>query len=242
MLPTPTDFLFQVAMQAEAQPLISHFNLQHAGRLAPHTHAELFTGTAHGRSIAIVTHGRDPDFHCDRLGTETATLVAHLALVACRPSLLVSAGACGGFHAQGGAIGDLYMPTRFFFHDQRIAIPHFEQFGVGDCTVIDHPESRAAIGAKHGTCSTGSSLDATASEMALFARERVTCKDMEAAAIVRVARDHSTAFMALKVVTDLVDDHEPVERAFARNLSKALERLVVGVDCFTAIHQTNNAR
>lgn len=78
--------------------------------------------------------------------------------------------------------------------------------------------------------------------MALFARERVTCKDMEAAAIVRVARDHSIPFIALKVVTDLVDDHEPVESAFARNLSSALERLVIAVDCFAATHQTNNAR
>lgn len=70
--------------------------------------------------------------------------------------------------------------------------------------------------------------------MALFARERVTCKDMEAAAIARVARDHAIPFIAVKVVTDLVDDHEPAESAFARNLSKALVRLVDALDALIA--------
>ena len=66
--------------------------------------------------------------------------------------------------------------------------------------------------------------------MAFFAAESVTCKDMEAAAIIRVARDFQTPFIALKAVTDLVDHRQVVQESFLTNLKFATGRLADAVD------------
>lgn len=232
--PEQPDILLQIAMRVEAMSLIDLWSLKSYGQLDPALPAELWRGHAHGRKIALVIHGLDPTYHCDQIGTETATIVAFLAIRLTRAKLLLNAGTCGGFQSQGANIGDAYMPTRFFFHDQRVGIDRFRDFGIADRSIADRPLARKAAQAKVGTCSTGSSLDVTASELALFARESVTCKDMEAAAIVRVAHDLSTPFVAVKVVTDLVDHHEPVATAFLRNLAIAQARLAVAVDAVVA--------
>ncbi len=225
-----SDLLIQVALHAEALPIIRLLSLHPIGRLDSNLPSELWQGSVHGHRITIVTHGRDCEFDCDRIGTESATIVAFLALRMMRPKLFINAGTCGGFATQGAAIGDIYMPTRFLFHDQRVALPKFDAFAVADRTTSDFPAIRAAANAKHGTCSTGSSLDTTVHEIAFFAAESVTCKDMEAAAIVRVAVDLETPFAALKVVTDLVDHRQAVQESFQRNLEFATDRLAHAVD------------
>lgn len=225
-----SDLLIQVAMRAEALPIIQLLSLKPIGRLDSNLPSELWQGSIHEHRISLVTHGRDSEFDCDRIGTESATVVAFLALRLIRPTLLINAGACGGFASQGAAIGDIYMPTRFLFHDQRVALPKFDAFAKGDQSTADFPQIRSATNAKNGTCSTGSSLDTTAQEMAFFAAESVTCKDMEAAAIVRVARDFQTPFIAMKAVTDLVGHHQVVKESFLANLKFATDRLAHAVD------------
>jgi len=232
--PEQPDILLQIAMRVEAMPIIEQWSLTAHGKIDSALPAELWRGRAHGRQIALVIHGCDATYHCDQIGTETATIVAFLALRCTRAKLLLNAGTCGGFQSQGAHIGDAYMPTRFFFHDQRVDLDLFRAFGIGDRSIADRPSARHAAQAKIGTCSTGSSLDVTASELALFARESVTCKDMEAAAIVRVAHDLDTPFVAVKVVTDLVDHPEPVATAFVRNLAVARARLAVAIDAVVA--------
>ncbi len=224
------DLLIQVAMQAEALPIIHLLSLKPIGRLDSNLPSELWRGSILGHQISLVTHGRDSDFDCDRIGTESAAVVAFLALRITRPKLLLNAGTCGGFASQGAAIGDIYMPTRFLFHDQRVALPKFDLFAKGDQTTPDFSQIRSATNAKHGTCSTGSSLDTTVQEMGFFAAESVACKDMEAAAIVRVARDFQTPFVGLKAVTDLVDHHQTVQESFLKNLKFATTRLADAVD------------
>lgn len=46
-----------------------------------------------------------------------------MQLQAFRPDLLISAGTAGGFKAQGGAIGDVYISKAVMHHDRRIPIP-----------------------------------------------------------------------------------------------------------------------
>ena len=225
-----SDLLIQVAMRAEALPIIHLLSLKPIGRLDPNLPSELWQGIVHGHCISLVTNGCDPEFDCDRIGTESAAIVAFLALRITRPKLIFNAGTCGGFASQGATIGDIYMPTRFLFHDQRVALPKFDAFAKGEKTTADFPKIRSATNAKHGTCSTGSSLDTTVDEMAFFAAESVTCKDMEAAAIVRVARDFQTPFIALKAVTDLVDHRQTVQESFLTNLKFATGRLADAVD------------
>lgn len=225
-----SDLLIHVAMRAEAMPIVERLDLKPVGQLDPHLPSQLWRGLVYGHRITLVINGCDPEFDCDRIGTESATIVVFLALRLTLPKLLINAGTCGGFALQGSAIGDMYMPTRFLFHDQRVALPKFDAFAKGDQQTADFPLIRSAINAKHGTCSTGSSLDTTAQEMAFFEAESVTCKDMEAAAILRVARDLETPFIALKAVTDLVDHRQTAQESFLKNLKFASTRLAVAVD------------
>ena len=46
-----------------------------------------------------------------------------LKMQAFKPDLLISAGTAGGFKAQGGAIGDVYISKAVMHHDRRIPIP-----------------------------------------------------------------------------------------------------------------------
>lgn len=46
-----------------------------------------------------------------------------LELQAFKPDLLISAGTAGGFKAQGGTIGDVYISKAVMHHDRRIPIP-----------------------------------------------------------------------------------------------------------------------
>ncbi|MBU3728174.1 MAG: hypothetical protein FGM37_02860, partial [Phycisphaerales bacterium] len=168
-------------------------------------------------------------------------LVAPLAIRSLRPRLVINAGTCGGFESRGAAIGTVYVPNRYLFHDQRVDLPRFGDFarsvidadaplGEGGTSAPEgDPRSAAAIaasiGASRGTLATGSSLDATTAEMELFDRERVVAKDMEGAAIARVCRDLRTPLVAVKAVTDLVDHRADTAAQFVRNLSFATQSL-----------------
>ena len=243
--PGPCDILLHVAMLAEARPLLDQFKLDAASPLDAGLPAHVWRRSG-GGPLALVVHGIDPDHACDRIGTETATLVSHLAVRALRPKLVINAGTCGGFESRGATIGAIYVPSRYLFHDQRVDLPRFGDFARG---AIDAdaplpaggtsapagdprsaPAVAAAIGAARGPLATGSSLDATATELALFDREGVVAKDMEGAAIARVCRDLRTPLVAVKSVTDMVDHKADTAAQFVRNLSKATDRLAAALE------------
>ena len=228
---------FVFAMRAEGQGLVDRLGLTEQARLDPDLPACWFSGRVEGGpgerdlEVAIVFAGEDPYHACDRIGTVPATLAAYLLCRRFRPDLLVNAGTCGGFQRAGASIGAVYVAGGdFLFHDRRIPLPNFEAFGVGRIPAILDEPMRAAFGAEWGIISTGDSFAPTAEELAFFKRERVTCKEMEAASLASLARDLGIHFLALKAVTDLVDHPEPEASAFERNLSRVSvileERLV----------------
>lgn len=246
--PGPCDILLHVAMLAEARPLLEQFGLDAPSPLDDRLPAHVWRRSG-GGPLALVVHGIDPANACDRIGTETATLVSHLAIRSLRPKLVINAGTCGGFERRGATIGAIYVPNRYLFHDQRVDLPRFGDFARG---VIDADAPLAeggtsappgdrrsptavatAVGAARGTLSTGSSLDATPAEIEFFERQGVVAKDMEGAAIARVCRDLHTPLVAVKAVTDMVDHKADTAAQFVRNLSHAtaclsaaLERLL----------------
>ena len=238
--PGPCDILLHVAMLAEARPLIDQLGLDASSSLDGALPAHVWRRSG-GGPYALVVHGIDPAHACDRIGTETATLVAHLAVRSLRPKLVINAGTCGGFEGRGASIGMVYVPSRYLFHDQRVDLPRFGDFARGvidaDALIAEggtsapagDPRSTvaaaAAIGAQRGTLATGSSLDATPADMALFDREGVIAKDMEGAAIARVCRDLRTPLVAVKAVTDMVDHRADAAAQFTRNLARATDAL-----------------
>ena len=67
--------------------------------------------------------GPDKRFGVDNVGTGPAGLTSYLALLTFKPDLLITSGTAGGFKAQGAAIADVFLGTKFINHDRRNPIP-----------------------------------------------------------------------------------------------------------------------
>ena len=230
MPPRPTRVLAFIAMEAEAAPVARALGL---GPAVPSDRGEIASrGTCMGMQVTVASPGRDPATGADRIGPVHAA--SALARLLREPfDLVVNIGTAGGFESQGLAIADLVLARYTMFHDARVALPAYGEVARAH-TRLSADETglatlAAATGARIGLASTGSSLDATADELAHFARTRTLAKDMELAALAVVCREEGVPLVALKGVTDLVDDHEPAHEAFARNLARTTARLADAV-------------
>ena len=224
------------AMRAEGMGLVERLGLELQTPLDPDLPAVWYRGSMPRREeesakgeleVAIAFAGEDPFHGCDRIGTVPATLTAYLLCRRFKPTLLVNAGTCGGFQRAGASVGDIYAGGGdFLFHDRRIPLPEFKEFGVGriPAALVESPMLRS-LGASAGVVSTGDSFSPTSEEGAFFAAENVTCKEMEATAIAGLSRDLGIPFLAVKAVTDLVDHPEPGHDAFQRNLQRVSLKL-----------------
>jgi 5'-methylthioadenosine nucleosidase len=225
-----------VAMQAEAQPMIDHFQLLPEDSLfaTQNLPFRAYQGTYNDHKITLVTNGTDTIYQTgvDNCGTVPAGLAAYLALQATNDEVdvLINAGTCGGFARMGAAIGDVYVVTAVAHHDRRIPIPGgFEQYGIGrvDTCVRLNPAKNMAkdLNFKVGVCTTGNSLDATDADHVLMLANEASVKDMEAAAIVWSCELHNKPFIGIKVVTDIVDGSVATQDEFMQNLQAASESL-----------------
>ena len=224
------------AMRVEGMGLVERLGLELQEPLDPDLPAVWYRGSAPGKrsgdrggrlEVAIGFAGEDPIHGCDRIGTVPATLTAYLLCRRFKPDLLVNAGTCGGFQRAGASVGDIYVGGRdLLFHDRRIPLPEFKEFGVGriPAALVESLMLRS-LGASAGVVSTGDSFSPTSEEGAFFAAENVTCKEMEATAIAGLSRDLGIPFLAVKAVTDLVDHPEPGHDAFQRNLQRVSLKL-----------------
>ena len=220
--------LFFVAMEHEAAPIADALGLARMGNARM---GDARTGRVAGAEVTLATPGVDAATKVDRIGPvhASAALARMLALAREPFDLVVNAGTAGGFEAQGQRIADLVVARDAMFHDARVAIDGFDRVARAH-TRLSADEATlarmaATLGARAGLVSTGSSLDATPDELALFARSGALAKEMELAALAVVCRLHDTPLVALKGVTDLVDHHEPTHAAFLRNLERTAARV-----------------
>ena len=210
------------ALEAEAAPVIERLMLAEQPAVDPQLRQRHFAGTVGTLHVDVLTNGTDPRNGADRVGTDAATMAAYMAIRKLAPDLLLNVGTCGGFAARGARVGDISVSAApLLFHDRRIPLDPFRPQAEGRWPCTPAPRLMAAIGGKPGIVSTGNSLDWTPAEMDFMTRERVTAKDMEATAIAQVCAQCEVPFIAVKGVTDLVDDPEPVQEAFLRNLRMA---------------------
>ncbi len=215
-----------MAMEAEAEPARRALGLKGAARpLHPALSPVIYQsdGTSGGDAdLAVAVYGTDVRFGVDSIGTQTATLAAFMAMEAHRPDVVISAGTAGGFRSRGGEIGTVYLSTEpLVFHDRRIGIPGFTEYGVGSYPTAGTPEMAAAIGALPGLVTTGDSLDAPSIDMERMNATGAVAKDMEAAAVARIAEHLDIGFVALKSITDIVDTDADTPEEFVRNLQRA---------------------
>ena len=222
---------FFFAMEGEAQGLIDALGLEAMGQMEPGMPSQWFQGTVSGDSneplhVSVGLAGQDAEAKCDRIGTDSAVLSAFLLCKESKPDLLINAGTCGGFIQQGGRIGSVYVGAgAYLFHGRNIPLPGFREFGCGRIPALPSAAVAEAISAELGVISTSDSFTPTAEELAFFATEHVVAKDMEAAAIARMARDLGIPFLAVKVVTDLVDHHEKEQVLFLKNYQEVTSLL-----------------
>ncbi|MEE2973428.1 MAG: hypothetical protein VX672_09895 [Planctomycetota bacterium] len=241
--PTPIQRVgFFFAMSAEGAGFANSLGLEPQGVLEPgqpaHWYLGPFVGSEAGGTgrpleVAVAFAGTCETHGVDRIGTVPAALGAHALIRRFQPDLLVNAGTCGGFKARGARVGSIYVGSKaFLFHDHHIPLPGFREFGVGRIPARRPEGVMEALGAKPGVVSTGDSFTPTEVELAFFESEGVHAKDMEAAAIARLAADIDLPFLAVKAVTDLVDDPEPGHDVFERNLARVSGLLQIRLESF----------
>ena len=232
-------FLF--AMEVEGRQFATRLGMVEQGRLDPDLPATWLSGESSGEGddplvLAAGFAGSDEVEGCDCIGTNAATLTAYLLCRRFKPDLLVNAGTCGGFHQRGAQVGDVYLGCgAYLFHDRQIPLAQFEGYGVGRIPALPAGTLCEVLDAKPGVVSSGDSFTSNSDEQAFFIQEEVVAKEMEAAAIARVARDLKVPFLTVKAVTDLVD-HPDKQSAdmFEQNLKSVTRdlgnRLVTLVD------------
>lgn len=234
--------VIQMAMRAEAAPVIERLGLEAAGAW-PGMHFEAHEGRVEGEPVALAVAGEDPRHKVDAIGTQPSTLLAHLAIERWSPRLVVSAGTAGGFGAHGAEIGDVYLSERtVVFHDRRIDLPGFHDYGIGSYPCMDATPLAQALGMKLGVVSTGNSLDLPEADLDVMRRTGARVKEMEAAAIAWVCELHDVEFLAVKSITDLLDGEHPTGEAFLANLRLASGRLAEAIQALMPRLSSHAAR
>ncbi|CAM9236345.1 unnamed protein product, partial [Phaeothamnion confervicola] len=190
-----------VAMEAEAKPMIDHFDLKlDEARFPPTAPCKCYSGEHVGCKIHLIINGKCARFGVDNVGTVAAGLSAWLALEAFRPDLVINAGTAGGFRRKGAAIGDVFVSDGIMNHDRRIPIPGWTEWGLGDHKTVPTPALCKALGFKPGVVTTGNSLDHTPKDDEIMDSNNASVKDMEAAAVAWACEQHhNTPLFCLKV-------------------------------------------
>jgi nucleoside phosphorylase len=217
-----------MAMRAEARPLIELIGATE--RELPETVGPLpiqwYDARVGGLNVVIAVNGTDRRRGVDEIGTQPAVLNAYVTMVHRRPDLVISAGTAGGWGRHGTRVGDVFVSRdRFVFHDRRIPLPGFDQYGIGSYASVDASHLARALQLKQGIVSTGNSLDEALDDGRAIIASGATVKDMEAAAVAWVAETLGVPMLALKSITDLVDAPTATGEQFVANLARASQRL-----------------
>lgn len=219
--------LLVIAMEAEATPLVKELGLKadDPPRIPPPAQCVSFSGRYEDLDVHVVCNGKCARHGVDNVGTVPAALTAYLALQEFKPDLLISVGTAGGFRSRGAEIGDVFIGTAMVYHDRRIPIPGFDQYGLGMTDAVPTPHLKAALGLKNGVVSSGNSLDYCDEDMKLMQVHEASVKEMEAAAIAWSAHLFGTPMFCLKAITDIVDGERATEEEFLENLHAAAAAL-----------------
>ena len=223
-----------MAMKEEANPIIESLKLVPIeGEFDNRLPFEIYRGTIEKAEINLVINGKDKTFGVDNVGTQPATLAAYITIDRFNPDLLINAGTAGGFQGKGASIGMVYIINECFsFHDRRMPIPGFQEYGIGSYPGAYLNGMAANLNLVPGIVSTGNSLDILDRDLEIIQQNNADVKDMEAAAIAWVAALYEKTFIALKSVANLIDIDSPAEEQFKNNLNVAtgnLNKAVVDV-------------
>jgi len=216
-----------MAMQEEAAPLINHFEMtENRNCFAAALPFRCFQAQVGSIAVSVVTSGVDPIHNSDNIGCEPATLMAFESINKLSPDLLVSAGTAGGFASKDAEIGTLYASEKYFvFHDRIVPLPGFSDAAVGCFPALNVKQLAKDLGLRTGVISSGSSLEKNPKDQRVIDEHDAVAKEMEAAAVAWVAMLHQVPVVAIKSITNLVDEANQSEDEFIKNFYYSVSAL-----------------
>ena len=188
---------------------------------------KFFRGVIHDKfEVTLAIPGKDPRFQMDSIGTEPAAVCTFALVNEFKPDLLINAGTCGSFANAGASVGKVYLSrSAFYFHDHRIPLAGWREFGLGGYPSVDVTALASRLGIETANVSSGNSLDYTSDEIATMKANGAILKEMEAGGIAWVSFITKTPFFALKSVTNLIDTNPDSPAEFEKNFAVAVAAL-----------------
>ncbi|HOP02852.1 MAG TPA: hypothetical protein PL017_05140 [Tenuifilaceae bacterium] len=230
-----------VAMQQEANPIISALGLVYSGKISEQLPMLNYEGITNGVNVNLVTNGICPTYGIDLVASQPSILSTYVCVEKRKPSLIINAGTAGGFKKYGANIGDVYLGSpHVCFHDRRINLPGFSEYGMGFYTTYPCEVMAKKMALKTGVVSTGNSLDFSDDDKRVMDTYKGSVKDMEAAAVGWVANLLQIPFIAVKAITDIVDGSNPTKDEFLNNLELASENLAAQLAKIVCFLSTND--
>lgn len=227
--------LFFVAMEEEAKMLLPGLAFEEIPR-SPNAleSSRRYAKMMAEREMHLVLPGRDRRFNVSQIGPLAAAVTTYIEVQEFKPDLIINPGSGGGYRKHGASIGDVYLSTgNVYFHDRRIAFPGYGAYGEGAYPSFDSRDLAERAGLKCGVVSSGNSLDITPAEQAAIDKHHAVIKDMEAAAVAWVGWELHVPVLAVKAISDFVDEPSMNPVRFVKNitlayhnLSQAVERLL----------------
>jgi len=205
MRPNVLPYMSQGPQLCDLRQLATPMGPCHVFKLTPNTKTRL----------TIVCDGTDKETGKDNVSVVPAAITALLINKILQPDMVINAGVCGGFGAQGGSITKVYIPNSFQRHDQADRC-------IIRSTAGDAFRASLGSGIEAGMCTTGRSLDKTELEEAVM--NGAIAKEMEAHAIAWVCDLFRQKYFMVKAVTDLVE-HPTTGPDFAKNLGAARTKI-----------------
>ena len=223
----PKHICFIIAMAGEAGPLIELFGLrEHPHIFASYLPMKAYTGQYLDSNISLIINGKDERYDIDNIGTQPAVLSTYLAIQQFDPDLVINAGTAGGLKNNGLQIGDVVLAIdRVWFHDRRIPIPKFREYGLGGYPLEPQPELIRKLGLKTGILSSGNAFDFSEQDRDIMLSLGVSIKDMEAASVAWICDLAKKPLMILKGITDFVGLDHPSEQEFILNFQLTMKNL-----------------
>lgn len=216
-----------IAMTGEARALIQHFGLkERKGLFDSFLPLKIYQGVYKEKNLHLIINGKDDRFDIDNIGTQPATLAAYLAIHHIHPDIIINTGTAGGFKDKGLEIGDVVLAHgKAWFHDRRIPIPKFDEYGLGAFPLNNFTKIAKDLGFKTGTISTGNAFDFIEKDQEIMEKFGASIKDMEAASIAWLCYLSNTPLIILKGVTDFVGLDQEGEEQFVANFKLTINKL-----------------
>ena len=217
-----------MAMEEESQGIVRALGLE---RVVPRERYQtlpfiFYRGRYQGLELTLTLPGKDPRVGMDNIGTEPAAVATFATVMEFAPDLLINAGTAGSFRASGAEVGRVYLSeSAFFFHDHRIPIKGWDEFGRGRYPSLDVRKLATKLGLATANVSSGNSLDFTDEDLRILKANGATLKEMEVGAVAWVAFTTGTPLFAIKSVTNLIDVSPDSPTEFEKNFPVAVASL-----------------